>query len=507
MSDSFSPARQKTVKVQYTGRAKRRRGAINDVENPSEEESETSQAEMSGEKSDTHSPKTVAKNSGPKKVDVHLPGPSPKRVRRDSEESQVLSAKPVSKTSKAPHSRRSSVSSLQRPQRHESPSLRSSQSKPLSEMGSLAISSSKQADAPDEDEDDDTSSIAESSNGGTTRIRRTEAERIQYFKDQTDCSEMEPHRVYCTRCNKWVNLGRRTTYAVRSWEVHRSKCDKKPPTTKEPSQKADELNNVITVKSEPGTSAKPVSIKSEDDEAARLARLKADPRAQEIKPHEVLCRSCHKWIQLSSSQAYALDNWEIHPQQCSRPAPNSRVATAERKLTLLGDPQAKLPTPQSVECAFCKSTIALDGATEYDLTRWNDHKAQCTSKPPVAQATPAAKASLSRRSRIFEQSSQGVLDSPITPANYSTRPPLSSGSASTDATAIASDSSPSARTGVKRKREEENLQEEGHISNRPRTETYEPPHKEAPGPLGWFLQPFKAFVRGFREGLGSSTST
>lgn len=37
--------------------------------------------------------------------------------------------------------------------------------------------------------------------------------------------------------------------------------------------------------------------------------------------------------------------------------------------------------------------------------------------------------------------------------------------------------------------------------NRPRSETYEAPQKEAPGPFGWFLMPFKAFVRGFKESL------
>ncbi|KAH7926047.1 hypothetical protein BV22DRAFT_390586 [Leucogyrophana mollusca] len=514
MSDSLSPERQKTVKVKYSGRAKRRRSVLNDTQygNQSEEESETSQIETMGEKpgAKASKEKTPEATSGPKKVDVHLPGPSPpKRARSDSEESQVLSNKPISEASKAPHSRRSSVSSLHR-QRPESRSLRSVQSKPPSDVGPSAGNpqSSKRPDTPDED--DDASSIAESSNGGITRIRRTEPERIQYFKDQPDCGEMEPYRVFCKRCNKWVNLGRRTTYTVRPWETHRSRCDKKPAAVKDsdtqtaPDSKVEETDHPVETGPDADSTSSPVSKTPQDEEGDRLVRLKADPRAQEIRPHEVLCRSCHKWVKLSATEAYVLGNWEAHAQRCPGPAPNSRVATAERKLTLVSDPQVKTSTAQSVECAFCRSVVALEGAADYDLTKWNEHKTRCTVRPPVAQATPAAKASFSRRSRIFEPS-QRTLETPSTPANTTARPPLSSSSASTEATAIASESPP-ARIGTKRGREEEQ-QEDDRPTNRPRAETYEPPHKEPPGPWGWFTQPFKAFVRGFREGLGAPTST
>jgi len=75
---------------------------------------------------------------------------------------------------------------------------------------------------------DDSASIAESSPGGA-KVRRTEAERIQCLKDDPACGEMEPHRVFCTCCDKWVNLGKRQTYALRPWEKHRIRCDQKHP--------------------------------------------------------------------------------------------------------------------------------------------------------------------------------------------------------------------------------------------------------------------------------------
>jgi hypothetical protein len=38
--------------------------------------------------------------------------------------------------------------------------------------------------------------------------------------------------------------------------------------------------------------------------------------------------------------------------------------------------------------------------------------------------------------------------------------------------------------------------------NRPRTELYTAADIPPPSPLGWILQPLKAFARGFRESLG-----
>lgn len=42
--------------------------------------------------------------------------------------------------------------------------------------------------------------------------------------------------------------------------------------------------------------------------------------------------------------------------------------------------------------------------------------------------------------------------------------------------------------------------------NRPRTEEYVAPDTE-PGVFGWFMMPFKSFVRGFKESLSKDAST
>lgn len=57
--------------------------------------------------------------------------------------------------------------------------------------------------------------------------------------------------------------------------------------------------------------------------------------------------------------------------------PSSRVATAERKLKLVNDAAAKRFTTKSVVCAHCKETVALEGEGDYNLAKWDDHKASC----------------------------------------------------------------------------------------------------------------------------------
>jgi hypothetical protein len=117
----------------------------------------------------------------------------------------------------------------------------------------------------------------------------------------------------------------------------------------------------------------------------------------------------------------------------------------------------------------------------------------------IVQPTP--KALGSRLSRVFPPpSGQTVIQTPIREVH---KPPTSSSSTPTDATAINGNSP--YLIGEKRARDEEDAGEDRPM-NRPRTMAYQAPENEAPGPWGWFMQPFKAFVRGFREGLGTPST-
>ncbi|KAJ7576997.1 hypothetical protein C8J56DRAFT_972084 [Mycena floridula] len=304
-----------------------------------------------------------------------------------------------------------------------------------------------------ETEFDDTASVAESFMS-TNRVRRTEPERIEYFKNQPECDpQLEPHRVRCLRCRKHVSLGTKTTYAVKPWESHRLRCDQKVYNFEEDNQ--DNESDVGSIA--PSVAQSEATVRRTEEE--RKAILEADPRALKVEAEQVFCKRCQKWIRLSSKTRFALTNWNRHQQSCSDAVPSSRVTFAERQIRILNDKQAKVFTETNVKCAFCDLDVALDGTGQFDLTNWELHKAQC----PQPSNAPA------------------------------------SGS---DTTAVAS----SPKKNLKRKLEDDEEAPEdpdARATNRPRTENYQPPQQESPGPLGWFLMPFKAFVHGFKDSLKS----
>ncbi|KAJ7623144.1 hypothetical protein FB45DRAFT_924730 [Roridomyces roridus] len=386
----------------------------------------------------------------PKKVEVHLPGPAPR-----------TNASPSSKKPKSTHNR--SVSSISSMQRITDDATNSpSPNKPLSAIKRKRLVSPETVD--------DNASVAESSVMGTGTIRRTEAERIEYFKNQPDCApDIEPHGVMCTRCNKLVNLGRKQTYAVRPWENHRKRCDQKMAA-------ASGLDDAASIRSD----ARSEVSRSEKGGAVvrmsvdeRKAMLDGDPRAEKVEPDQVLCRKCQKWIRLSTKTSYALSNWNTHQMSCADAVMSSRVAMAQRKIKLVNDPQAKTFSARNVECRNCGESIALTGDYDYTLTDWDAHKETCTSageKPTKASRAPRS-------------------------------------SVSTEATVVVEAEASTSR-GTKRPLEDPELPVDDpdapRAPVRARTETYEPVQKEPPSLLGWFLLPFKGFLQGLREGMSEA---
>lgn len=220
--------------------------------------------------------------------------------------------------------------------------------------------------------------------GESSRVRRSEAERIQYFNEDENCGVSEPNRAECLKCGKFISLGKRQTYAVRPWEIHRTRCDKKnggaDPSEDNESEVDEDASTVA-----PSIASAVTDVSKRKTEAERKSILETDPRAEEVKPNEVLCRKCQKWIKLSKSSSFALYNWTSHQSRCSdsEGAPSLRVTVAERKLRVINDPLAKKLTPDTVECNLCDGTIAIEPET-FDLAPWEEHKASCPMKSKVA---------------------------------------------------------------------------------------------------------------------------
>ncbi|KAJ3563753.1 hypothetical protein NP233_g8743 [Leucocoprinus birnbaumii] len=373
-------------------------------------------------------------------------------------------------------------------------------------------------------------SVADSNSISTSRIKRTEAERKQYFENDQECGSFEAHQAECTRCKKWIRLSTKQTYCIRPWEQHRARCDQRVPT--EPTYK--NLGLVATL---------PFVVPR--TEKVRKALLELDDTAGEVELEQIKCKTCQQWVPLEKK--YSVKDWATHKSACNNNMnPSDLEKTLERKLYFLCDPQFKsFLSPHSIECVNCDQIITLNPEVDYDIERWVAHKKICQSAPDshrkssafnrpseaASQAQPDTSLSQdldSSKSAIPETQTQqdipktdskhtsniSTTDSELTlvppssstaalPASTSTSPAIASSPPTTA-------SAPASSNSLKRKREPSEDQpqssedvdmDEERPSQRPRTEGYIPVEKDSPSGLGWFLLPFKAFVKGFKESL------
>lgn len=332
------------------------------------------------------------------------------------------------------------------------------------------------------------SSVHEGSVAGSTvsTVKRLkESERLKILEDDETCEILDAHRVRCKQCKRTISLGPKQTYRLKPWQNHRARCAGGKATANADSDVEDDASTVA-----PSVDVSGINVtRRNTSEADRKAQLLADPRAEEVDPDFVLCRKCQKRIKASRGNTkYSLSGWKKHQEHCSDLSyvPGHRVAAAERRIQVVNDPQAKEVTTDEVTCKHCDQRIALTDGKDFDESKWEQHKAECTepAKDPSA-----------------------------------TRPPASA--SSTEGTAVGSDPVSAGPRGVKRDREEEAAADVGkdvsmpaaesgdneeRPANRPRTEAYEEP-EDSPGLLDWLFLPFKEFAAGFRQGLKPSASS
>ncbi|KAK7685638.1 hypothetical protein QCA50_010982 [Cerrena zonata] len=163
-----------------------------------------------------------------------------------------------------------------------------------------------------------------------TRTRKSEDERVQYFKSDPLCKEIEAHRALCARCTTWVDLNPKRRYIMKEWVAHRKGCGKgtddvplpPPPTGQEDEDDDDDEEEeenpspiAPTPVASPASADKPKrQVRTEFE---RKAILEADPLIGDVKPHEVYCKQCSKWIRLNPTQKYTIGNWTNHVKRCS----------------------------------------------------------------------------------------------------------------------------------------------------------------------------------------------
>lgn len=462
VSSSTSP-----VKKTYPTR---RQSAIRDA----------TQTETPEEDSDTASPKSSPRKRGPpskgtetkpKRVDVFLPPPSPKRSRFAAvgESEPEPSRKPVSKTQQTSPSRTSKGNTPKKAPVMTTPIL-------LTKTSLSSLNKSKRAPSPVEAADDN-----ESVSEPTGTVRRTEEQRIQYLQDQPDCGTFEAHRAFCKRCNRWIGMGGRLRYPVYKWTRHIEKCKVKEQPVSDGVESGDER---VSAAGTPDRAPR-------RNEEQRKEFLNNDPRVLVVKEWEVQCRACQKWIKLGTQRKYDITPWNQHCGRCPGELSSGRVATLNRKMQLTNDSQVKSFIAEAVVCNVCNLPILLQGEGEYNLVKWQEHKSTCIPPVPLPISIPTTPT---------------VTNAPKPPASR----------ADTEATLVGTSFSPS--RGKKRQREDVDEAKDATGANtedpdvRPaakrRTESYEPPMGFLPSLWKWATTEVKAFVRAaFGSGEESKEET
>lgn len=202
------------------------------------------------------------------------------------------------------------------------------------------------------------------------------------------------------------------------------------------------------------------------------------------------------------------------------------MTAAERTLKLVNDAQAKTFEPKSVECAVCGTSVKLEGEGDYNLTRWEEHKAECAALRYIPNLTHAQFVLNTRPYRVASESSMTFSEHPfppIDPPQTSPPPsptpapepaptdmdcmtdaeppsPLKRQPALSSADYMAPPSSPLKRpvpSPLKRAHDADDLAV--RPAQRARTEGFAPPKGDVTW-VDWALLPFRTFVQGFREG-------
>ncbi|KAF8585474.1 hypothetical protein K439DRAFT_1660249 [Ramaria rubella] len=69
-----------------------------------------------------------------------------------------------------------------------------------------------------------TSGVPSEVSQGAVQVRRTEEERINFLKSDPHATTVEPHRILCAICGRWIQLRKNSTYCTAPWEQHVKKC-------------------------------------------------------------------------------------------------------------------------------------------------------------------------------------------------------------------------------------------------------------------------------------------
>ncbi|KAI0685610.1 hypothetical protein BC835DRAFT_1383276 [Cytidiella melzeri] len=382
MSDAtFSPEKTKPLRATYAGRMKKKQQERQKAQTPSEktedsekEEDGEGKGKQSAQEEEGSTKKTtsppVSKRSAPETI-FAIPETPITHQKPPSSVSSVVS------TGSSKHARKGSTSSVK---------------------GKLA----SHANTEDTESISDTESAVD---GKQRRKRKSEAERVQFFKDDPWCQELEPHRILCSQCGEWQELHSKRRYVMQGWVTHRKTC---PGVHNSPSLS---VSQPASQPSTPLLKATPLKVPTTsssnktDDSLSPMEEegktiLENDSRIGAMRPHEVFCTQCATWVKLYPTTKYSPRNWQSHVQQCFSAASPSAVngAVAAASESVQDDtPSTAIPFTSSIPT---KTRVDSDAPPSLTRKRARDDSQidsdDSPSKRHIRRRTDSYKPSLSK---------------------------------------------------------------------------------------------------------------
>ncbi|EIN12701.1 hypothetical protein PUNSTDRAFT_141327 [Punctularia strigosozonata HHB-11173 SS5] len=258
------------------------------------------------------------------------------------------------------------------------------------------------------------------------RTKRSEQERIQEFHDDPLVAQVEPYRVLCKKCNKWIRLRSNSTYCSIPWDAHRSSCVNKENKKRSRREGRREGVNPSPFTSTPLT--KPDNREEEDElpDESRSDRSgggdvdTADDEGMPNRSHRLpnavppplTCASAsigagdsrqgdaQSGLQGNDSSRTSPDDSSSgtrSPSLHSRSARGSsldavtaaqegdtgrarRRSLDERAADLRGDPHLREVEAHRVLCAICDRWIQLRQDAAYCTLPWTQHREKCLER-------------------------------------------------------------------------------------------------------------------------------
>lgn len=135
----------------------------------------------------------------------------------------------------------------------------------------------------------------------TRAVRRTEGQRRAFLRNDVQAQEVEPQRVLCRVCEKWIKLSAVCNYGAGNWLAHKQRCSPATPVLRAPRR----------------TPSKPsFSPSSRVATAERKIVLFNDAQVKVFSPRRVQCGKCMSVVVLEGTVDYELTKWTEHKETC-----------------------------------------------------------------------------------------------------------------------------------------------------------------------------------------------